>query len=248
MRAAFFLTLFANLAFLAWGHWVDVPQPAAANQAYSKLPRLKLVNEVPAGDARPSSGSTHKTALQTPAPAPRCLSVGPFEDVASATRGAEQLRGKGFTPTQRSEEGEISKGFWVYIGGLKSDVEVARVLRILEQASIQDAHLMPESGEAGRISVGLFSERQRADRRAQAVQKLGLQTEVTERKLPGTVFWQDVVLPAGAAALPALDPADEGAGSRIETLPCPAGAGQASAPPTGPAPVPTKVAGASKVP
>ncbi len=59
---------------------------------------------------------------------------------------------------------------------------------------------MPGSGAARQVSVGLFSERQRADRRAQAVQKLGLQPEVGERKVPGTVFWEDVSLPAGTAA------------------------------------------------
>jgi hypothetical protein len=183
-----------------------------------------------------------------PAATSRCASVGPFSDLASATRGAAQLRDKGFTPTQRSEAGEVPKGFWVYIGGLTSDVEVARVLRVLEQASIQDAHLMPESGEARRVSVGLFSDRQRADRRAQAVQKLGLQPEVTERKLRGSVFWQDVTLPAGTASLPTQDLSSEGPGSHIEAVPCPGGPGQPDTMPARSSTFPTKVAEASKVP
>lgn len=249
MRAVFFLLLFANLTYLAWAHWVDVPQPAPANAAFAKLPRLKLVTELSRDEVPPSSSaSAQRTALRMPAATSRCTSVGPFSDLASATRGAAQLRDKGLTPTQRPEAGEVAKGFWVYIGGLTSDVEVARVLRVLEQASIQDAHLMPESGEARRVSVGLFSDRQRADRRAQAVQKLGLQPEVTERKLPGTVFWEDVAVPAGTASLPTQDLSGEGAGSHFEAVPCPGGPGQPDTMPARSPTFPTKVAGASKVP
>ena len=59
---------------------------------------------------------------------------------------------------------------------------------------------MPDTGEVHQVSVGLFSDRDRADRRAESVQKLGLQPEVAERKLPATVFWMDVDLPPGAVS------------------------------------------------
>ena len=85
-----------------------------------------------------------------------------------------QLREKGLAPRQRVEKGQILKGFWVYIGGLKSDGDVAEVLRTLEQSHIEDAHFMSDTGDVHRVSLGLFSERDRADRRAESVQKLGL--------------------------------------------------------------------------
>jgi SPOR domain len=259
VRAVFFLLLFANLAFLAWAEWIDVPQPVPANDVYAKLPRLRLINEQPGDENRPSSGSARKTALQAPPPVSRCLSIGPFDDQASATRGASLLREKGMTPRQRAEQGEISKGYWVYIGGLTTEREVAEVLHTLEQSHVEDAHLMPDTGDTHRVSVGLFSERDRAARRAQSVQKLGLQPEVSERKLPATVFWMDVDLPPGTTSLTAKDAAGEGASpsSRVEVTPCP----DEPSRPDGAAPLPaapgttttfrTKVAsgaGASKVP
>jgi hypothetical protein len=259
VRAVFFLLLFANLAFLAWSEWVDAPQPVPTNEAYAKLPRLKLVNELPESHARPSSGNgnARKTALeiapQEP-PAARCLSVGPFDDQPSAARGASQLREKGLAPRQRVEKGEIAKGFWVYIGGLKTDNDVAQVLRTLEQSHLDDAHLMSDTGDVHQVSVGLFSERDRADRRAESVQKLGLHPEVAERKLPATLFWVDVDLPPGAEGPTVQEVVGPGgAASRVQIVPCPAGA-----PPRDTAPAPgtaepfrTKVAGAapaSKVP
>ena len=260
MRAVFFLLVFANLAFLAWAEWVDAPQPAPANEAYAKLPRLKLVNELPESDARPSSGNgaARKTALEVaPQALPatsRCLSVGPFDDQPSATRGASQLREKGLAPRQRVAKGEISKGFWVFIGGLKTDNDVAEVLRTLEQSHVEDAHLMSDTGDVHQVSVGLFSERDRADRRAESVQKLGLHPEVAERKLPATLFWMDVDLPPGAVSPTAQDlVAAGGAASRVEVVPCPAETPPPDAAPAPGTPQPfrTKVAGAapaSKVP
>jgi hypothetical protein len=252
VRAVFFLLLFANLAFLAWAEWVDAPQPAPTNEAYAKLPRLKLVNELPAAEARPSSGNARKTALEVAPEAARCLSIGPFEDQDSATRGATHLREKGLTPRQRVEKGEVSKGFWVYIGGLKTDADVAKVLRTLEQSHVEDAHVMPDSADAHEVSVGLFSERERADRRAESVQKLGLQPEVAERKLPATLFWMDVDLPSGSVAPASQDLAAEGDSSHIEVTPCPGVASPEAAPvppaPDTTTPFRTKVAGASKVP
>ena len=252
MRAVFFLLLFANLAFLAWAEWVDPPQPAPTNAAYAKLPRLKLVNELPAAEARPSSGNARKTALEIAPDAARCLSIGPFDDQDSATRGATYLHEKGLTPRQRVEKGEISKGFWVYIGGLKTDADVAKVLRTLEQSHVEDAHVMPDAGEAHQVSVGLFSDRDRADRRAESVQKLGLQPEVAERKLPATLFWMDVDLPPGTVAPASQELAAGGDSSHIQITPCP-GEAPSEAAPVPPAPdttIPfrTKVAGASKVP
>lgn len=258
MRAAFFLLLFANLAFLAWAEWIDAPQPAPINEAYAKLPRLKLVHELPPEESRPSSSNARKTALEVPPPpaAASCISVGPFDDEASATRGATQLRDKGFAPRQRTEQGEVSKGFWVFIGGLKTDRDVAQVLRTLQQSHIEDAHVMPDAGDPRQISVGLFTGRDRADRRAQSVQKLGLQPEIAERKQPTTVFWMDLDVPSGAAGPTAQDVTspDGGGESQISVISCPG-----SARPPSPEPAPsdpdtpfrTKVAGAegvSKVP
>ena len=253
MRAVFFLLLIANLAFLAWSEWIDAPQPAPTNPAYARLPRLKLVNELPADESRPSSRNARKTALEISPQTSRCLSIGPFDDEASAAQGTSQLREKGLAPRQRTGKGEISKGFWVYIGGLKTDDDVAKVLRTLEQSHVEDAHVMPDAGDAHQVSVGLFSERERADRRAESVQKLGLQPEVAERKLPATLFWMDVDFPPGTAAPSPGDLAAGGdASHHLEVTPCPVQASPDAAP-ASPArdltsPFRTKVAGASKVP
>ena len=47
MRIVFVALLFANLAYFAWAHWVDVSQAASQNEELAQLPKLKLVEELP---------------------------------------------------------------------------------------------------------------------------------------------------------------------------------------------------------
>ena len=234
MRAAFFLLLFVNLAFLAWAEWIDAPQPVPVNAEYAKLPRLQLIDEAPHG-RRPSSAAQRKTtsdddAPPPPAPTPvlssaaQCVSVGPFDDTAAAGRAASVLQQKGFTARQRSAESEVSKGYWVYIGGLKTDHDVQAVLRTLEQSHVDDARAMPDTGDVHQVSVGIFSDRERAEHRAQLVRKVGLEPEVAERKVPGTVFWMDIDVPPGAAVPNPQDLASQGATAptaAVQVMPCP---------------------------
>ena len=257
MRRAFFVLLFANLAFLAWAHWVDVPPPAPSNDAISRLPRLKLVGESPSTTRHSSANGARKTALSA-STQPACMSIGPFGELTSVARASQLLREKGFDPRQRAAEGETSEGYWVYIGGLKSDSDATRVLRSLEQNGIKDAQAMPEANGARRISVGLFNDRERADRRVQAVRKMGLKPELVERKSPGTMYWIDVSLRPGVSTVPTQDLSPQTAGSSIGVQPCPASAEapQPRAPePMFPVPVPagsgtppTTVAATPKVP
>jgi len=258
VRTGFFVLLFANLAFLAWAHGVVVPPPAPSNDAISRLPRLKLVGEAPASTRHSSADTARKTALSVSAQ-PGCMSIGPFGDLASVIRAGQLLREKGFDLQQRAEEGETSEGLGVYIGGLKSDSDATRILRDLERNGIKDARAMPGADGARRISLGLFSDRERADRRVQAVRKMGFKPELVERKLPGTVYWVDVSLRPGASTVPTQGLSPPTASASIGLQPCPAGAEAQPQPPhpepvapmplpAGSSALPTTVAATPKVP
>jgi len=217
VRLVFFALLFLNLAYFAWSHWIDAPRPAPVNEAIAHLPQLKMAGEL-GPDERPPPHSTQKTALND---ATGCLSVGPFVDLASSAQAAVLLKAKGFDPRQRAEQGQVSVGYWVYVGGLASQAETDRALVTLEQNSIQDARLMPETAGAGRrLSLGVYSERSRAERRAQAVRQAGLSAEVAERKLPGTLYWVDLIAPSGTGTTALQGLFADGVGSRITVQPC----------------------------
>jgi hypothetical protein len=222
VRYVFFALLVANLVYFAWVDWIDEPRTLPIAAA-AKLPTIKMAGEVtPAGAAVALPAAPHKMAMNEAAETAHCVSIGPFADIESSARAAAVLKEKGFDPAQRAVAGETSQGFWVYVGGLKSDSEVANVVRDLVYHGIADAHAMADSGSPDRrVSVGLFSERDRADKRAKAVQKLGINAEVAEHKLAASVYWIDVTPQPGMGSVPMDDLLAESTGAKVGIQACP---------------------------
>jgi len=239
VRVAFFALLFMNLAYFAWAHWIDAPRPVPVNEAIARLPRLKLADEVSPAE-RPTPHTAQKTSLSPTA----CLSAGPFGDPAASGQATALLKTKGLEPRQRTEPGQASQSYWVYVGSL-SQSEADGALVALERNGIQDARVVPENGDAGRrLSLGIYSERARAERRAEAVRQSGLKAEIAERKLSGTLYWVDLMAAPGIDAVAVQNLLAERVNSRMTVQPCPAGVTVAPAAPIdaavtrGPAPQP----------
>ncbi len=225
MRNVFLALLTANVLFMAWSHWVDTPREANKQDSLSRLPRLLLETEAP-HNPQPTDGTAQKMVLGGAAIAGSCTSLGPFNDMASAARTAAMLLDKGFTPQQRAEDGETVEGYWVYVSGMKTDDEVARAVDRLEKSGFTDAHVMKESPEGRRVSVGLFSKRDRAERRAAAVKHgTGLDPQIGERKFPGTVYWVDVGPRPGTREVPADVLVANSGTVKVGTQACPSGTG-----------------------
>jgi hypothetical protein len=217
VRFIFFALLFINLAYFAWAHWIDVPRAAPVNEAIGHLPRLRMADELPPAERSPPH-SGQRTALND---ATGCLSVGPFVDLASSAQAVGLLKAKGFDPRQRTEPGPVAVGYWVYAGGLASSADVDRALVALERNGIKDALVMPASAEAGRrLSLGLYSERSRAERRAEAVRQAGINAEITERKVPGMLYWLDLTPPPETSTVSLQGLFSDGGNSHIVVQPC----------------------------
>ncbi len=218
MRRVFFALLFMNLAYGAWALWVT-PPPSVPASTTARLPPLKLLTELPA-DQRPDPDAPPPRNPE-PVVTQTCMSVGPFPDVTNSAQAAALLKQKGFDPKQqRRAEGDTTQGFGVLIGGMKSEAETDKVLVTLEHAGIRDALVMPATADGGRrVSLGLFTERARAERRADAVRALGLKPEVAERRIPGTPYWVDLEPQAGMTTVPLQDLFAEGVSSKVSVQP-----------------------------
>jgi hypothetical protein len=247
VRAVFLVLLSSNLLFLAWARWIDSPRDAGAQDSLARLPRLQIVTESPSG-TKPTSGNFHsaipsraglvarslatvsglataeKMSFRPVEPAQTCTSVGPFSDIASAARAAGLLTQRGYRLQQRAEEGETIEGYWVFVGGMQSDEDVAQVVGRLGKSGFIDAHIMKNFSTNRRVSVGMFSTRDGAEKRAAAIRNMGLQPEVGERRFPGTIYWVDVTLKRGPGVkqlLPDYLFADIGH-AKVAMRPCPA--------------------------
>jgi hypothetical protein len=226
VRRLFFALLFANLVYFGWALWVTPPPTVPPNETLARLPRLKLVDELPP-EQRPDPNA--------PKPAPmgalqQCFSIGPFADVNLSAQAAAILKEQGFDPKQRAAQGEMGQGFWVFIGNMPTDSDSDRMLANLEHNGIRDALVMPASADAGRrISLGLFTERARAERRAETVRAMGMKAEVAERKLPSTVYWVDLAPQPGMTSVPLQELFAQGVSSKVSVQPCPPAAAAVAA-------------------
>lgn len=123
-----------------------------------------------------------------------CSSVGPFADLGQASQAQATLRSMDFQPRQRLEQGELWTGYWVSVRDLTTRDSAEAALKTLNANGITDVYLMPGSDPPNVLSLGVFSDYQRAQRRAEEVKAIGLSAQISDRKRAGSVFWIDVDL------------------------------------------------------
>jgi hypothetical protein len=170
--------LAANLLFLAWAVWVHDPRPAAGASL----------------QAAPAAGTSLESAAAASAQrapqAARCVRLGPFADPNVAATVTQRLRAAALTSVAHEERQRQRDGFWVFVTAGDA-AQQRRVLAQVRGAGIQDAYAMPDDG-LFRISLGLYSERTRAEQRAAALRPLGLAPRVEEHFQERPVQWLEV--------------------------------------------------------
>lgn len=212
MRLLFALLLLANIAWFAWSQWVVQPADESAEPPRAAGPQLVLASEAP--PAQPVAQPAARAASN-------CLSLGPFSDLTDAARASTLLRENELQPRQRAGEGVVWKGYWVSLGGIPDRAAADGLIERLRRFGIGDAYAMPDDGSLITISLGLFSEQQRALRRMDDVKALGLEPRIVERERKGTVYWIDVdVVPPARLPDAAQLHGEGGRILRLEVQPC----------------------------
>lgn len=238
MRGLFLALLSANLAVFAWGQWLAPRDAAGSGSAPAlEVPRILLASEAPASAAAAAAAeaeapggeladATAGNDLEAGADpgagggsavaAARCVSVGPMVNLDAAAKVTGILVESGYTPRQRPADGEVPDGHIVLVPDLATAEDQARVQRILTRGGLTDAATLADRSA---VSVGVFTQRNRAERRAEVVRKIGLKPVIEDRRRAGTVYWVDIDLKseAGAASIDAMKLSDSG----LQIVPCP---------------------------
>lgn len=248
MRAVALLLILANLGFLGWSQLVDTRSPRAdlaAKVGASSAPRLVLSTEAkgnaaagrnaapaldPALDVGAQDGVLtplpEATASSNPVAAVpgelRCVSVGAFRDLAEAVQASAALQAAGYSSRQRVDQGDVWLGYWVSVQNLASREAAEKALADLSQQGISDAYILPGSDPANTLSLGVFNDATRAQRRVEEIRALGFDAQLADRKRAGSVYWLDVELPApGALFDAAILQTQPGKIVRLEFRSCP---------------------------
>jgi hypothetical protein len=230
----------ANAVYFLWVHGIAASQEAPIAVA-PPAATLKLVGEAPsvshaaAPDGSRVPGGAGVTAAASDASThalltnvKRCITVGPFGEVAEAAHAASLLRGGGYDPRQRVADGDVWAGVWVYLAIPAGPVAGEQLLTKLKAAGIDDALEMPGPADASVISLGLFSEQKRAQARVAQAQALGLNPAIADRGRTGNVYWIDIDLkPTDGLLNPSDLQGESGHISRLEVKACPSGAAAA---------------------
>jgi hypothetical protein len=219
----------ANAGYFLWSRGIATPAEAPAASA---APTLKLASESAephpvgaSGDApsAASADSAHDDAgagLLTNVK--RCISVGPFRDVAEAAHAATTLRSGGYDPRQRVADGEVWAGVWVYLPLPAAPATGDQLLAKLKAGGIDDALEMPGPNDASVVSLGLYSDQKRAQARVAQAQVLGLNPGIADRKRTGNVYWIDIDLkPTDSLLNPSDLQGEAGRIVRLEVKGCP---------------------------
>jgi cell division septation protein DedD len=190
----------------------DAPQPGEGEAA----------SAVAAESSPEGNAEALLLAALEPQPATMCVSVGPFRDLADATAAGAQLAERGLAPRQRSGEGVVWQGFWVYLPA-HPDREAAQAsLDRLKASGVSEAYIVPTGDDRNAIALGLLSERGRAERLAGQVGKLGFKPQIAERNRTDTVYWVDVEVEDAGAIDPLQFQTSPDRIARLRVVECPA--------------------------
>jgi SPOR domain len=200
VRNLFLALLLANVLFFGWQQWIAPPDlPAARLRSPGPEPKIQAAGKAgarsgPVPVARAGSGDT--SAEPALPDAGSCVRIGPIADgqVGDALRA--RLAASGFEAMLDAEDGQIWVGHWVQLESVASREEADRVVARLAAGGLPDAYVLQTSPPFS-ISLGVFRDRERADKVSAAAAALGFKPQTTDRYRAGVQYWLAFVMPAG---------------------------------------------------
>ena len=193
MRNFLLVLLLINLGILAWYHWLREPDentPIASS--YEGLPSLALAEDQRAEQSGPQVYAMKTGQELLNAGVLECRSIGPFGKEDDAKAAATTLRELDFTVRRRSESGRVFVGYWVNIASAENRAAAEVITDALRADGVTDFYIVPSGNDENDISLGVFSELRRAQRRLQQLSDRGFDAQVNERYQDGEVSWLDV--------------------------------------------------------
>ena len=179
----------------------------------------------PPPQATPAPVTGVKLPADMPPPtapiATRCVSMGPFAELADAARAEATLHGGGYLPRQRSAD-VLQEGTFVYVPIPATTAPAAMLRKMLKDAGFADAPDVPGPNSATVISLGVFYDPKRAQTRLNLAQQAGIGAQSVEHKRVRTFYWLDVDLkPNDSPINPADLHADSARGPQLGVTDCP---------------------------
>lgn len=195
MRWIFFTVLLVNIAFFAYEQLVrlqyiqisNAPKPDPVDVEVSKFPSLVLLSELkakqePVESVRVSHfevGVGEKNDTVAPISRSLCTLVGSFDERAKAEYFVLRLSALGVKAKVKNLLVSTTVGFWLHLPPLSSRKELLRRLSELQRQGV-DSYVIPDGELQNGISLGMFSELQRAEFLQNTITQLGYAPQIAK--------------------------------------------------------------------
>lgn len=204
MKNILLMLLLANILYWVWGLTVEEEsQPGVDVVAESDLgPPLNVTtgrDRDTVASVGAVLGSGKPSALEAVI-GRSCATIGPFSDSTDAESVVLEYANEGMRTAMRSAQGEIFVGHWVQIRNVGGYEEANTALEQLSASGLGEAYIVSTEDEGLKISVGVFSDIERAEKAELQARSLDLPAEISQRTRKGEVFFVDIGLPHGKGA------------------------------------------------
>ncbi|HET6655308.1 MAG TPA: SPOR domain-containing protein [Gammaproteobacteria bacterium] len=186
MKIVFLALLLLNLGLLGWHVWVaPAPQPArSAGDAVLSALRHSPTSTPP----RPAPVAVQPAAATADVPSERpsgavadaavCAEFGPFAEHLGATAVAAALGQRGAQFAITSHATSVIGSFRVYFPPYPTAAAAEDMGARLRRAGVKDVYIIPGGAQRNAVSVGVFKDRDGAERRRRHLNELGFEPQV----------------------------------------------------------------------
>ena len=239
MRGFFILLLLSNLAYFAWQYFTPERELAPAVSVQTQGKQLVMLSEL-ADSERPApriTASAEEEAKTTPRPAVEmpqpesiaqtetdtpelCVTVDQIAEAQQLTTLLNLLRPAGAGNIEQGEQAGVRGSYWVMLPPYSDKSAADASAKILSERKLRDFFIVRSGEYENAISLGVFSNEERARRRQQQLDALGSglpRARIERIELPTREYW--LRYRVEAAKQPDLRAGISGIG-RLNETPC----------------------------
>lgn len=120
-----------------------------------------------------------------------CYTLGPMLSKKALEKLRSRLEEQGYSVQTRSIEQQETAGYWVYLAPYENRKQALEIAAELARKGIKDYYVVTDKEYRNAVSLGLFSDKGRANRRMAHIRTLGYQPRKMVRYRDRTYHWLD---------------------------------------------------------